>query len=275
MQSFADFLKCSINKDVVPRLEALQKMIEFYHSKGIDMLKFGSTQPNLANSRSTKSTDSKFYLFAEMDKELLEKRQQDMVGGPSIVSTRKALVVETFIRKSTNLCKSFVGIDASQLYLYSMCQPRPTGLYTRWAYESKTQRFTPRQNKLRYFESVVLPFFQRLRPDCKTESYVTTGQQKKIDCSSVDGVCSHCNTVSEAMGCYYHYCLRREARPSQSDALIERGVKKTEQDEMHRNYLRQKGFHIVEMWECEWWSLCKTDASVKNHLREIFYINVV
>ena len=24
------------------------------------------------------------------------------------------------------------------------------------------------------------------------------------------------------------------------------------------------------MWECEWWSLCKTDASVKSHLRENF-----
>ena len=237
MQSFADFLKWSNNKDVVPRLEVLQKMIEFYHSKGIDMLKFGSTQLNSANIRSTKSTDSKFYPFTETDKELLEERQQDMVGGPSIVSTRKTLVVESFIRKSTNLCKFFVGIDASQLYLYSMCQPMPTDLYTRWAYESETQHFTPGQNKLRSFESVVLSFFQRLRPDCKTESYVTTGQQKKTDCPSVDGVCSHCNTVSEAVGCYYHYCPRREARPSQNDAVIERGVKKTEQDEMHRNYL--------------------------------------
>ena len=25
---------------------------------------------------------------------------------------------------------------------------------------------------------------------------------------------------------------------------------------------------MVEMWECEWWCLYKTDASVKSHLRE-------
>ena len=54
-----------------------------------------------------------------------------MVGGPSLVFTRKAVVDENFIRKSSNLCKSIVCIDASQLYPYSMSQPMPTGLHTR------------------------------------------------------------------------------------------------------------------------------------------------
>ena len=42
-----------------------------------------------------------------------------------------SFTVVLFIRKSANICKSIVGIDASQLYPYSMCQPMPTGLYTR------------------------------------------------------------------------------------------------------------------------------------------------
>ena len=72
------------------------------------------------------------------------------------------------------------------------------------------------------------------------------------------------------MGCYYHYCPCREARPSLTDTNIERGVKKRQQDEMRRDYIQQKGYQIVEVWECEWWSLYKTDASVKTHLRENF-----
>ena len=131
MQCFSDFLKWYNNKDVVPTLEAMQKMIEFYHNKGIDMLKLGCTPPNFANICLQKSTDSKIYLFTESDKGLLEKIREDMVGGPSIVFTRKAVVDETFIRKSSNLCKSVVGIDASQLHPYSMCQPMPAGMYTR------------------------------------------------------------------------------------------------------------------------------------------------
>ena len=121
------------------QFEAVQKMIEIYHQKEIDMLKLGCTLPNLANIWLHKSKDSKFYPFTESDKDLLEKIREDMVGGPSIVFTRKALVDETFIRKSMNLCKSIVGMDASQLYAYSMCQPMPSGLYTRWNYDYESQ----------------------------------------------------------------------------------------------------------------------------------------
>ena len=85
-----------------------------------------------------------------------------MVGGPSILFTRKAVVDETFIRQSSNLCKSIIGIDASQLYPYSMCQPLPTGLFTRWEYDSETKRFTARQNKSLFFENMVLSYFNKV-----------------------------------------------------------------------------------------------------------------
>ena len=67
MQYFSEFLKWYNNKDVVPTLEAMQKMIEFYHNKGVDMLKFGFTLPYLANICLHKSTDAKFYPFTESD----------------------------------------------------------------------------------------------------------------------------------------------------------------------------------------------------------------
>ena len=67
MQYFSDFLKWYNNKDVVPTLEAMQKIIDFYQNKGIDMLKRGCTLPNLANICLHKSTDSKFYPFTESD----------------------------------------------------------------------------------------------------------------------------------------------------------------------------------------------------------------
>ena len=217
MQYFSDFLRWYNSQDVVPTLEAMHKMIEFYHNKGIEMLKPGCTQPIMANICLHKSTDSKFYPLTESDKDLLEKIREDMVGGASNVFTRKAGVVETFIRKSSNLCKSVVGIDASQLYPYSMCQPMPTGLYTQWDYDSKTKSFTARQNTSRSTENVVLSYFQQSRPDCKIDSNVTTGRQKKFDCFSIDGICYHCNTVFEAIGCYFHYCPCQEARPSLAD----------------------------------------------------------
>ena len=217
MTTFKDFLRWYNNKDVVPTLEAMQKMIAFYHHKGVDMLKLGCTLPNLANICLHKSTNAKFYPFTENDKNLLEKIRDDMVGGPSIVFTRKAVVNETLIQDSANVCISIVGIDASQLHPFSMCQEMPTGLYTRWDLDPESGRSRPRQNKTRSFENMVMSYYQRIRPDCKIVSFYTTGTQKKIDCFSVDGFCEHCNTVFEAMGCYYHHCSCYRGRDSEGN----------------------------------------------------------
>ena len=270
MCTFKDILRWFNNKDVVPTLEAMQKMLAFYHKKRIDMLKLGCTLPDLANICLHKSTSAKFYPFTETDKDLLQKIREDMVIGSSIVFTRRAVVDETFIRNSENICKSIVGIDASQLYPYPMCQPMPTGLYTRWDYDTKSNRFKPQQNKSRNSESMVLSYFQRQRFECKIESFYTTGAQKKVDCFKVDGFCAHCNTVFEAMGCFYHYCPCQETRPSLTEEDIERGNEKREMDQMRKQYIKEKGYNVVEMWECERWNLYKTTTCVKEHLRESF-----
>ena len=103
-----------------------------------------------------------------------------MVGGPSIVFTRKAVVDETFNRDSSNFCKSDVRKDATQLYLFIMCQAMPAGLYVTWELDSNSGLFKPRQNKTRSFENMVTSFFQRVRPQCKVESFYTTSTQKKM-----------------------------------------------------------------------------------------------
>ena len=139
MTTFRDFLRWYNNKDVVPTLQAMKKMMKFYHDQKIDMLKLGCTLPNLANICLHKSTDRKFYPIIEADKDLHEKIRSEMTGGPSIVFTRKAIVDKTFIRRSNNICKTIVGIDASQLYPFSMCQAMPTGLYTRCEFDSDLQ----------------------------------------------------------------------------------------------------------------------------------------
>ena len=94
----------------------MQKMVQFYLQKEIDTLDFGCTLLNLANICLHKSTNEKLYPFCESDRDLCEKIREDMTGGPPIVFTRKAVLDEIYIRDSSNVCKSIVGIDASQLY---------------------------------------------------------------------------------------------------------------------------------------------------------------
>ena len=137
---------------------------------------------------------------------MLEKFRENIIGDSPIVFPRKAFVDDTYIQKLENICKSIVGIDASQLYPYSMCQPMPTGLCKRWDIDQKTSRFTLRLIKTRIFENMAVSYFQRTRPECKNESFYTTSRQQKNDCFSVDGFCSHCNAVFEAMG-FFTTCV--------------------------------------------------------------------
>ena len=135
-----------------------------------------------------------------------------MTGGPSIVFTRKAVVDKAFIRDSSNICKSIVGIDASQFYPYSRSQDMPTWLFTRWEFDSDMQKCKARHNRSQSFEITAMSYYQETRTECRIESFHTSGN-KKIVCFNVDGYCDHCKTVFEAMGCYYHFVLARRLVP--------------------------------------------------------------
>ena len=113
-----------------------------------------------------------------------------------------------------------------------------------------------------------MSYFQRTRPECEIESFFITGRQKKINCFSVDGFCSHCNTVFEAMGCFPHFCPCQGLRPSLTEEDNQRGSKKRELDTMRRHYIQEKGFKLIEMRKCEWCRLYKTSIAVKQHFRK-------
>ena len=81
------------------------------------------------------------------NKDLLGKINEDMVGGPSTVFTRKAVVGETYTRDPTKGCKTTFGNDVSQRYPHSVCQVMHTALYTRCELHFEPGNFEPRQNK--------------------------------------------------------------------------------------------------------------------------------
>ena len=39
---------------------------------------------------------------------------------------------------------------------------------------------------------------------------------------------------------------------------------------MRKKYIQQRRYKIIERWECNWWDLYQTDATVKNHVRANF-----
>ena len=198
----------------------------------------------------------------------MEKIRKDVVGSPSLFVTRKAFFHRSLIGKTTKTSKSIVWIDPSQLYPYSTCKPMPTGLHTRFDRNSETDRFTPCQNKTPGFANKTMSYFQRLRPNCEIESFRITDRQKKIEFFSVIGFFSNCITVLGAMSCFYPFFpVKRYSHLSLKKIL--NGPLIRELDAGRREFI-QKGFAVIEMWECEWWRLYKTTTFVEQHCREEF-----
>ena len=77
------------------------------------MLKLACTLPNLAKICLPKSNSAKFYPVTESDRNYLKKVCDDMVSGHSIVFTSKTVVDEMLNRRSSNLCKSIVGLTSA------------------------------------------------------------------------------------------------------------------------------------------------------------------
>ena len=113
-------------------------------------------------------------------------------------------------------------------------------------YDTKSNRLKPQQNNSKNFENMVMSYLQRQRPDCKLESFYTTGTQKKIDCFKVDGFCAHCKTVFEAIGYFYDYGPCQETRFSLIEEDIERGNKKREVDQMTKQYIKKKDIMLLK-----------------------------
>ena len=150
----------------------------------------------------------------------------------------------------------------------------PTGHYTRWNFDSETGTFTPRQNNTRSFEHMVMSYFQRTRPECVIENFFTRGRQRKIENFSVEGICSHCNTPFEAMGCFYHFCPCQELRPSLSEEDIQCGSKKRELYALRGYCIQEKGFKVIVMWECDGGECIKQPILLNNVSESTFLTGV-
>ena len=79
-------------------------------------------------------------------------------------------------------------------------------------------------------------FFPQTHPNCKIQTQCTHKKQK-LGPYLVDGFCSHCNTVFEAMGCFFHFCPCQEEKQLLFED-IEKGLMRRERDNYRREYLQ-------------------------------------
>ena len=134
METFGDWLKYYNNLDVTPFLEALETMKDFYTKLGIDIFKDAVSLPGVSMQyilRGTLSGRDPPQLYAP-GPEAYEMLKEAVVGGPSLVFTRKHVAGVSRIRPhkygdKARVVKKVFGFDANSLYPSTMMKEMPTG----------------------------------------------------------------------------------------------------------------------------------------------------
>ena len=144
MSTFKDFLVWYNNLDVVPFLEAVEKMSPFWQERKIDKFKDSVSVPGLTLKYlfSYLSPQTYFSLCDKANSDLYHLIRDNNTGSPSIIFHRSHEAGKTKIREAekgqaAKLCERVMAYDANALYHWALMQNMPTGSYTRHMAENE------------------------------------------------------------------------------------------------------------------------------------------
>ena len=278
MKTMTDFLRWYNNLDVKPFLEAIEKQIEIYKSKDIDMFKDHVSIPGVAvkwKFHELQGTDIDIPLINYNNRDLFHTVKQNIVGGPSIIFNRYHESGITKIRHhiygtEAQDCLNVVGYDANALYLWSMMQDMPTGSPIR---RSADNNFLPKFSEK----------YGRLAWTWLEYESLTTGNsiQHKFNAGEykvgqhglpVDGYCSATNTVYQFHGCSFHghdchLTKNQSFHPFNGKSFAVLAA----ETECKENYIESLGYNLKVMRECQWNSLCASNLEINQFCEDLQY----
>ena len=213
--------------------------------------------------QAAKDAGATFSLFNQKNKDLFYKIKNNIVGGPSIIFTRKHIAGETMLRNNPDkLCQRILGFDANALYLYCIGQDMPVGPYIR---RFEFANFKP-ERSLKYDK-----MFDWLDWLMKTENYeiqhkLNTGREKKIGPFFVDGYDERRETIFEFNGCYYHGHQCRLTEKVKNENWLRNQPELLKRTELRRKYINNEGYNVMSIWECDYDNLVKDNVELKEHI---------
>ena len=251
MKSFKDYLIYYNNLDTGPFCIALKTLMEFYFDQNIDLFKDFCTLPGIARQLLFKSIEVSFSLFAKSNSDMYYTFKKNIVGGPSIIFTRYHEKNVTLIKGIPgNVCQTVIGYDCNGLYSFGISQPMPTGNFVR---RFESNNFRPEISQ-KYLSSFVwMDFIMENSNITILHRMNNNNKEIRIGSYLVDGFCSSNQTVYEFNGCMFHKCphdcfISKKFR--NTDWYIQRMKSLGNKDQVKYQYIQDKGYSIVDIYEC-------------------------
>ena len=272
MKNMHDFLVWYNNQDVKPFLTAIEKMSDYYASCQLDLLKDGISLPGLAMQDLFSDCDTFFSLVKQKDSDLHQTMRDQIVGGPSIIFNRYHEKDKTTINahkySDARPCDGVVGLDANALYLWSLMQPMPTGFYSRRKADNNfklEKSFTNEQSANEWLSWKCQQDQTEIIHRHKNGREVRIGHR----CIPVDGLSREKKKIYQFQGCLFHghqcwLTKDRDVNPVNGKSLAELHEKTA----MTTSYLRDCGYEVEEMYECQWINMKRHKPEVRTFIQQ-------
>ncbi|CAH3180046.1 unnamed protein product, partial [Porites lobata] len=269
MSTFQEFLIWYNNLDVVPFLEAVEKMSQFWQERKIDMFKDGISVPGLTLKYlfSYLSPQTYFSLFDQANSDLYHLIKDNNTGGPSIIFHRYHEAGKTKIREAeegeaAKLCEKIVGYDANALYLWALMQDMPTGSYTRRLSDNEFKPKSSVRMAIEWLEWVAHKEGIHIRHQLNNTEKRIGGRKLPVD-----GFNAQTQTAYQFHGCYWHghdCALNRGKEFNEKRKKPMAEIR--EETRANTEYIRSKGYNVVEMYECQWREMKRTNRELRRFI---------
>jgi hypothetical protein len=108
----------------------------------------------------------------------------------------------------------------------------------------------------------------------KIEHYKNEGEHriKNTKKHDADGYCKNINTIFEFQGCYFHGCKKcfpTGTNPTTKKSYEDLYTKTQTKKELCIN----EGYNYIEIWECEWNNIKKTDDLLNDYITNLILLN--
>ena len=251
-------------------------MCAFWKDKKIDMLRQGISIPGvtLKHLFTTLESGIFFSLFDEKNKDLYYLFKKNMVGGPGIIFHRCHEAGKTKIRekemedqeKQAKTCQKIVGYDANALYLWAIMQDMPTGSFTRRREETGFKRESSSRIATEWLEWKAHDggiFIHHQMNN--TEKRIG---ERKIP---VDGFHGPSQTVFQFHGCWWHGHICHLTKGKEMNEKRKRPMAELREETKETSkYIKDQGYHLVQIYECQWRRIKKTNSQVQQFLNSKF-----
>ena len=264
MTTFEDFLIWYNNRDAGPLVTAVERWQEQYFNEGLDVFKTAISLPGLARQKLYKyafENNAQFSLIDKTNADLHQVMTQNLFGGPSIVFHRHMKSGVTKIRDG-KLAEKVHGFDSNALYVWCLDQPLPTGIFV------KRKAETGFEPLIRDIYIKAFAWLDYLNESCggSIQHLRNMGYEKRVGPYPVDGYKREDGSIYQFHGCYIHGHLCELTKNIKNDAWHEGRQKRLERTQSTTQYIESEGFHVVEMWECEFNRLCRRNPSLYRKL---------